>query len=469
MAKVCDQSTAVLAMQPGWELAAALLGGTAEMRKRATAYLPKWPNEDQASYDARLAVAVLFPAFARTVQTLAAKPFSKPLTVGEDVPPKLKDLTQDVDLQGRNLHTFAADVMVSAMGPGLCGILVDFPPSTGAQTLADEVAAGLRPYMVHIKPEQILGWRMQRMGGRIQLTQLRLMECVTEDDGEFGEVEVEQVRVLEPATWRVYRKNSNDKEQWDLFAEGVNTLGQIAFVPVYGQRTGFMTSKPPLLELAFMNVKHWQSQSDQDTILHVARVPILTISGVDDDKFALTVGASAAVKLPTGGDMKYVEHTGAAIEAGKISLDDLKEEMRQAGAELLVIKPVTTATQVHSENAVGMCALQSIALGLQDALNTAMQFMADWAKLGAGGTVTLFSDFGAATLSEATATLVKDMASAGLISKETAFKEQQRRGVVSSDVDWEEEKARIEEDGPALGEMGVTGAGGGNGDPAATA
>jgi hypothetical protein len=34
----------------------------------------------------------------------------------------------------------------------------------------------------------------------------------------------------------------------------------------------------PLRDLAYLNVKHWQSQSDQDTILHVARVPILAIS-----------------------------------------------------------------------------------------------------------------------------------------------------------------------------------------------
>ena len=145
MAKVSDPTTAVQAMQPGWALAAALLGGTAAMRQAGAAYLPKWPNEEPASHEARLSTAVLFPAYGRTVQTLAAKPFSKPITLGEDVPAKLKEYAQDIDLQGRNLHTFAAEVMACAMGYGLGGILVDFPTATNALTLADEVAAGLRP------------------------------------------------------------------------------------------------------------------------------------------------------------------------------------------------------------------------------------------------------------------------------------------------------------------------------------
>jgi hypothetical protein len=448
-------------MEPGWSLAAALLGGTSAMRAAGHQYLPKWPNEEPASYDARLAVATLFPAFSRTVVTLASKPFSKPLTLSEDMPEQIKGLTDDIDQQGRNLQVFGGELMVELMGPGLAGILVDYPKAEGVRTLAEERAAGLRPYWVLVKCHQILGWRVERRGSEWVLTQLRLMECVTEPDGDFGEKQVEQVRVLTPGAWATYRKNPTKPDEWIPHEEGATTLNVVPFIPCYGSRTGYLTAKPPLEELAHMNVKHWQSQSDQDTILHVARVPILAVIGAEDglDKqgnpkpFQLTVGASAAVTLPASADIKYVEHTGAAIEAGKTSLDDLKEEMRQAGAELLVIKPITTATQVHSENAVGMCALQWITLGLQDSLNAALQMTADWLKLPAAGTVTLFNDFGAATLDSATATLVKDMAAAGLLSHETAFKEQQRRGVISGDLVWDEEKERIEAQGPAPGEL----------------
>lgn len=447
---VADRSAAVEAMAPDWDLAMALLGGTRAMREAKDKYLPKWPNEDQAAYDCRLKTAVLFPAYQRTVSTLTGKPFSKPITVGEDVPPKIVEWMQDIDLEGRNLDAFASDVMEMQLGYGIGGILVDFPQANGVRTMADERAAGLRPYMVQIKPQQIIGWRAVRFNGAWRLDQLRFMESVEEPDGAFDAKEINQVRVLEPGKWAIHRQN--EKKEWVLHDEGVTTLDFIPYVPVYGQRTGYMQGKPPLIEVANLNVAHWQSASDQQTILHVARVPILTVIGVDDEKFAMTVGASAAVKLPMGAEMKFVEHTGAAIESGENDLDSIEERMRQAGAELLVLAPgKVTATQTATENAVGMCALQRIVQGLEDALDTALQYMADWVKLGAGGHVTIFNDFGAASLAEASSQLLLQANQAGKLSDETFHSELQRRGIIASDVDWDTEKDRLESQGPALG------------------
>jgi hypothetical protein len=438
MAKtVADVTDAVAAMQADWELARSLLGGTSAMRAAGTKFLPKWPSEEQKAYDNRLATAVLFPAYQRTVTTLTGKPFSKPVTVGEDVPSNVKDWLDDVDLQGRNLDAFAADLMQVGLGYGLGGILVDFPTkSDDVRTVADERAAGLRPYMVEIKPWQVLGWMPSRKNGAWVLQQLRIMECVEEPDGPWGTVDVDQVRVLEPGKWATYRQN--EKKEWIPHKEGTTTIDFIPFVPVYGERTGFMLGKPPLIEVAHLNVAHWQSASDQQTILHVARVPILTVIGAEDGVNAagqpvpwkLEVGASSAVKLPAGGDMKFVEHTGKAIEAGQKDLDALEERMRQAGAELLVLSPgKVTATQVATENAVGMCALQRIVQGLEDALDTALDYMAKWVKAEEGGHVTLFNDFGAATLAEASADLLLKANQAGKLSDESLHEEFQRRGI----------------------------------------
>lgn len=456
MSNPSQLSPAVLSMQEDWDLARVLMGGTKAMRSAGKSYLPQWPNEAPESYQTRLNTSVLFPAFSRTVSTLTGKPFSKPMTVGDDVPPQIEEWLDDVDLEGRNLDTFAACLMENALSHGLCGILVDHPVKPeSVKTVADEVAANLRPYFVHIKPEQMLGWIAAREGGNWVIRQLRIMECVEEPDGQFGTTEVKQIRVLEPGTWATYRKDSKDAERWALYEQGVTSLSFVPFVPVYGDRMGFMRGRSPLIEVAHMNVEHWQSASDQRTILHVARVPILTIIGIDDDKFSLTLGASAAVKLPAGGDMKYVEHSGAAITAGQADLDKLEERMRQAGAELLVIKPgVVTATQVATENAVGMCALQRIASGLEDALDLALEYMAAWAGLPDGGHVSIFSEYASATLSDASAQLIVTAQQAGLISKQTAIDELKRRGTLSAEVDSVEESDKIDGQGPELGATG---------------
>lgn len=442
-------------MQADWDIARVLLGGTRAIRGAGKAYLPQWPNEAPESYETRLKTSVLFPAFSRTISTLTGKPFSKPITLSDDVPPQIEEWADDIDLEGRNLDTFAAGLMEHALAYGLCGILVDYPVKPDdVKTQADEKAVNLRPYFVHVKHDQLVGWVAAREHGSWVIKQLRLMECVEEPDGEFGTKEVKQIRMLEPGKWTTYRRKGDNSDLWLIHETGMTSLDYVPFVPVYGDRTGFMTGKSPLIEMAFMNVEHWQSASDQRTILHVARVPVLTIIGIDDDKFQLTLGASAAVKLPVGGDMKYVEHSGAAITAGQADLDKLEERMRQAGAELLVIKPgITTATQVVTENAVGMCALQRVAAGLEDAVDQALQFMADWIGLPEGGHISIFDDYASPNLSDASAQLIVTAQQGGLISKETAISELKRRGTLAAEVEAADEAELIDAQGPELGAL----------------
>jgi hypothetical protein len=460
--KVQNQSSEVHALAQNWPIAEALLGGTAAMRKAGTTFLPKWPGEEKESYEARLATATLFPAFGRTLGVMSGKPFSKQITLGEDTPDKIKAWCEDVDLQGNSLHTFAAMMMDEALGFGLAGILVDYPRVSGARTLADERAIGARPYMVAVRHSQILGWKAQRSNGATLLTQLRLAETKEEDDGEFGIKHEPRVRVLTPGAWAVYMPGAKAEDDWVLEEEGSTTLKAIPFAPVYGRKRGFMDGVSPLLDLAYLNVKHWQSQSDQDTILHVARVPILALIGGDDPGVdgtggtQLTVGASAAVRLPKDGDLKFVEHTGAAIEAGAKSLEALEDQMIQTGAELLVQKPgQRSATEAANDAEANKSELQRITEGFEDSLDQALQFMAAWVKEPQGGHASLFKDFGAATLTEAGAQLVISMQQAGYITKATAIKELQRRGMLAADIDALMELDAVQEEGPALGTVGA--------------
>jgi hypothetical protein len=443
---VRKRSAKIEAMAECWPMITALLGGTGKMRAAGASYLPQWPNEDCGFYANRLGTATLFPAFARTVDVLCGKPFSRPITYGDDTPKKIVEYCENIDLQGRNMHSFAASIMEEAMAYGICGILVDYPQVKGVKTKADEVKAGVRPYFVQITAESLLDYDSERVNGVETFTLLRFLECVTEKTGPFEEEIVEQVRVLYPGRWETYRekKNETGELEWVLHDGDKTTLSKIPFVPVYGKRLGFMQAMPPLRELAFMNVEHWQSKSDQQTILHVARVPILFGVGFSEDD-DLTVGAATAITSDKiGATLTYVEHTGKAIESGRLSILDIEDRMRQVGAELLVIKPgKITVAQTLSDNEPGMCALQRIAQDVEDSLDQAMQLMAEWIKEKEGGHLSIYKDFGAASLAEASADLLLEMNVAGVLSNETLFGEIQRRGMVKDGITWEQEDLRI--------------------------
>ncbi|MFD1690662.1 DUF4055 domain-containing protein [Azotobacter chroococcum] len=439
---------AVDAMREDWAVVAPLMGGTKAMRAAGKLLLPQYPAEDDDTYKTRLSLSTLLPAYAETVGNMTSRVFAEPLQLGDDVPEQIKTLCLDIDRAGNDLNSWAVEWFKAGLSHGLCHALVDYPQTGELRTRADEIAAGVRPYAVLIKPEQVLGWRSE--GG--QLTQVRYIEAVEEPDGE-GVACVQQIRVLELGAWRIYRRPDNGGA-WVLHDEGTNSLSRIPWVTFYAGRTGLMTAKPPLLELAHLNVKHWQSQSDQDNLLHVARVPLLFIF-TNDEQFQLVISAGSATRMPEGGDAKYVEHTGAAIEAGRQSLLDLIDEMRMAGAKLLQKdkQQTKTATQAEEEAAQDLSPLARMAAQFADCLANVLQLMAEYRGEANGGSVEMRGNFDTDYAPEVSLPQLLAMANAGRLSDETLFAEFQRRGVISDEYSWQDEQARIAEQGPAPGAL----------------
>lgn len=440
-----------------WDVITPLMGGTLAMRA-APALLPKYPAEDDGVYKERLRLSTLLPAYSETVGNMTSRVFAEPLQLGDNVHEQVVELASNIDNANNDINAWSVDFFREGLSHGLCHAFVDHQKAVGVRTQADEKAAGVRPYVVMVKPEQVCGWRV-RDG---VLTQVRYREMIEESDGDFGTKRVEQIRVLEPGKWTTYRK-PKEGGVWTIHDEGATNLSVIPWVTFYTGRTGFMTAKPPLLELAHLNIKHWQSQSDQDNILHVIRVPILVRIGVQaqyDNQGKVIppefkVGTGALTDLPINGDMKYVEHTGKAVDAGRQALLDLIAEMRMAGAKLLTPdKSATkTATQAEEEAAQDLSPLSRMANHFADCLAQLLQYMADYRSLGEGGTVEMRGSFDVDYMPEVSLPTLVAMANAGMLSKETLFTEMQRRGVISDEYDWADELEKIDSQGPALGEL----------------
>jgi hypothetical protein len=233
-------------------------------------------------------------------------------------------------------------------------------------------------------------------------------------------------------------------------------MDTIPLVTLYTKRTGFMTASPPLLNLAHLNVKHWQSQSDQDTILHVARVPILSVFGLADDQ-ELTLGASTAMKFNdrTTQGVEYTEHTGASIDSGHNSLDDLLDQMRMAGAKLLRKENTSTKSvdQVGQETMQEDSPLYTMANSLEDALDNVLQFMADWRGMDDGGNVEIHTELDMSSLSVDApgVTALVSAYHAGAIRKVDLVRDLQTLGLIDADANVDEVIAELAASVPGMG------------------
>jgi hypothetical protein len=220
-----------------------------------------------------------------------------------------------------------------------------------------------------------------------------------------------------------------------------------------------MTATPPLMELAHLNIKHWQSQSDQDNILHVARVPIFAMIGVDqayganEPSTEATIGSNTALMIPMGGDAKFVEHSGQAITSGQESLNALLDEMRMAGAKMLQREKQAnkTATQSAEESAQELSPLEAMAEQFEDFLENILQMFADWLGLPDGGELEVRGNFEIDQAADTSVPTLLNMSAQGKLSNQTLYEEYQRRGVISSDRSWDDEQERLAVQGPELG------------------
>jgi hypothetical protein len=450
---VNKRSSAMAAMVEAAEKGRALMGGTDSMRKAGKTYLPKFKAEADEDYKARLESSWLFNGMRKTVKDMTGRVFTKPIEIvdGSD---RLKEFATDINMQGQDLSAFASDVFKDAFVPGISFIMVDAPRREGETTRAQANTQGLRPYMVHLKVEDILGFKTEQFNNVLALSMLRIMESVTEDDpkDEFTQINVDQVRVLtregNTVSVRIYRKN--DKDEWLVVDEYQTNAEEITVIPFYAQRTGFFMAEPVLEDLADVNIAHWQSQSDQRHILHFARVPILFASGRGDDEPLVISASQAVTSRDSDAKLSWVEHSGAAIGSGRTDLQDLQYQMQALGLQLLVASH-ETATGAVLDSTKETSTLSMMADNLKDALEQALEWMAFYAgEQEQNITVEINKEFGIVPLTAQEVQVMQQDVALGLLSKDAYYAERKRRGFLSPDLNTEADMDKITEEAPDL-------------------
>lgn len=419
-----------------------LYQGTEAMREAGETYLPRHPLEEEAAWLVRKKASVLLPAFRDAVDLASGLIFRKPVVVEAQGDPEA--WMQNVDLIGQDVTQFSRTALETSLVDGIGFIIVDYPVVPVGATLKAERDMGVRPYWVHVKAEQVLGWRTQAVNGRQVLTQFRYVETVEGPDGAWGTATQVRIRILEPGMVTVYVK-AGDTGEWqiDTSASGAVTLKEVPVVPVYTGRTGFMQGAPPMLDLAWKNVEHWQSASDQRHILHVARVPLLFGSGFDSDS-GLKASPNSAILGPTGSSLAYVEHSGKAIEAGRDDLKDLQDQMQRMAGKILNEKVMKTATESGVESTQALSRIQAWALGLQHSLDLAMEFTAKWSGQDVGA-LRVNTDLDTAKPDATLLTEIRNAVVGNLLSKETYLQILEDAEVLPTGFDKETELQRLQD------------------------
>lgn len=432
--KVHDPGIAWQRQEPRWRLIEQLTLGTLGMQAAGRTYLPQEPKEEDDSYAARLARSICPPYYLRLEQMLAGMLTRKPIRL-DNVPDVVREHLFDVDLSGSDLNVYLQDLARKCIRYGHVGVLVDFPRGDeGDDTPVTDLS---RPYWVAYTPRDILGWRTDVINGAQKLTQLRLHEQVIVPAGEFGEEACEQVRVLEIGRFRLYRKQASKSRDWELISEGTTTLDEIPFAVAYANRTGILESTPPLEEVAHLNLQAYRCESDQANILHVAACPRYNLFGVPAELDEIDAGPNAAMALPADARAEFAEPQGTSYQARFQQLERIEKQIAELGLAAVLGQNMTNqaAEAKAIDRSQGDAALQAVAIGLQNLVDSCLQFHAAYLNLPTPGSSAINRDFVSMRLDPSEVQQLIQLRTAGEITQETLLTRLSEGEWMGSDFD----------------------------------
>jgi len=454
---------------PGWEMVDTLCEGEAEVKKAGKLLLPdpvvatgETKQELESIYQRYLQRALYVNVVGRTRASLIGSVFRKNPKLS--VPANLAYMATDCDGNGLSIYQQSQKAMEDTLTAGRCGLLVDFPQTDGAVSVADMQSGRIRANLCHYDADDVINWQHTRQGGKSLLSKVVLTEEADATDG-FETKTVKQLRELSLDNGvyvaRLWRMNEKTKE-WETVSESMplQSNGQpwtfIPFTFIGSLNNDSSIDAAPLFDLACVNRKHYQLGADWYNALYYAGQPQPVISGLTEEwrdflqKEGIVVGSRAPFLLPEGGDYKYA--TVSADTAIQKELSDLVATMAMLGARLVQPGEATkTATQSAGEQEVSHSIVSLCADNVSDAYTQALE----WAQMFMGGTgeceYRLSNDLAVIAWDAAMLSAIVSAWQSGTMPKADAVRFLQRIGLVDAEKTVEQILEELDAGGVDLG------------------
>ena len=175
---------------------------------------------------------------------------------------------------------------IDAVGRG--GLLVDAPAVTAA-TMAEQNAGQLNPVIAFYTAENIISWRLKRVGSinKVVMVVLRETYEYVDEADEFTTYTAQQYRVLDIDENGNYRQRLYRFDRTDSLVGEVENFypqlrnvpkGEIPFTFVGASNNDSTVDDVPLLPLADIQIGHFSNSADNEEMLHTLAQAMLIIA-----------------------------------------------------------------------------------------------------------------------------------------------------------------------------------------------
>jgi|SRR5690554_37082 len=409
----------------------ALAKGSA-VKDAGTKYLPKTSGMREAEVAAAGQEAMLTPAQARQLYEAYKDRAVYPLWVKDglrtmmgllsrqeleiQLPPRLQALENNATSDGFSTKQLWLRVCVALL-------------SKGRAPMAADIDEDGNPYVAEYSAESGINWMVANNRGRSDLTLAVFREKRKVDAGdEFSHATEDVYRVFSlmdgQAVVRVLKEDGEEIDGDFIGNESPGNTKPLTFLPVVF--AGTTDNNPdideiPLLSMAQAALKYYQVSADYYTSMHYTSHPQPVVTGLPDDAELRVTGPMAAWMLPSDGDAKYLEFTGAGIEANRQAMTDQRDAAMEAGAKVMDVGAESGEARKTRQDDQHMT-LYGVAKQAAAAINQLYRYLAEW--MGAdveGVNVEVEPKFSRQELDSAMLQIVSNMRLAGEVPRQVVY------------------------------------------------
>lgn len=446
---------------PMWEATRAAVEGQPALDRNPYKYLPDptpldMCDEARARYNSYCARAVYFNATGRTKTGLVG------IALGDwpevVLPASMEYLKEDADGAGLSVYALCQHAIGEDLEVGRGGIFVDYPERPeGDGTSISQMQQGTVARMVYYKAEDIRDWAFEKVGTDMRLSYVKLYEMRDRRTPDGWSMEsIESYRILR-LRGGVYTVEVFEKGQGGYVSQGEVTprdaTGQpwelIPFQFIGPETNQAKPEKPPLYDLAQMNLAHYRNSADFEESVFMLGQPQVTMTGLDQawrdhlEASGVYFGSRRVLMGPQNSQIGLLQVQPNTL--AQSAMKDKREDMVSLGARLLQPGSATkTAEQSKSETRASYSVLSLVCDNVSQAFKNALLWVQRY--MGAAGEVDfgIDTDFDGLTLNPEVVNTVIKAVQAGVIPESEAWRLLRQLGLIDPEKTDEEIRDEID-------------------------
>lgn len=474
-----DKHPSYNVVSPMWKICRDVYRGALHIKGLGVEYLPPTggmrldgmqpKQEGYEAYNAYKDRAEFPEDFKQGVATLMGMLHRKPATI--DLPAALEPLREKATLGGESLDMLLERINEEQLVVGRLGLIADLP-------VAPDPTNPL-PYIAMYEAESIENWDDGSFVDGFNSLNLVVLN-------ESGFVRTDQF------TWEMKRKYrvlqlgnllENEADGTATYSQGVFieqdydaglmsepklrgvTLKQIPFVFINTKDILATPDNPPLLPLASKVLTIYRGEADYRQNLHMQGQDTLVVIGaksgstIEGQMEPLRVGAGSRIEVEQGGDAKYIGVTSSGLSEQRQAIENDKSEAKHLAGQLVQTKGtsqnVESGEALKTRLAAQTATLVQIAKSGSAGLEYVLKIIAQW--LGANPDevkVTPNLEFGVMPANAQAVLQLLTGKTMGLpLSLDSLHAYMVKQGI--TELDFQTELDRIEEEKPILPPIGT--------------